>query len=170
MSNQHHPQVVEPEDVDFEDEDVEETEAPAKEPKVKAAKEPKNPKRGTLPEGYCTPVAFAKIITELGLETDEDGDPKIIAPQVVYSTIKNAPKDHPFPNTEGNELLFVKDDNDVDRRAFKIDEGVEWWKAKVIRTAERKANAKAKAAKKPEKLQAGPPGEDGEEDFAEEAE
>jgi len=113
------------------------------EPKAAATKkEPKKPARGDLPEGYVTPVGLAKIITEKGLHgTEEDGSNRVCPPQVVYSYIKNAPKEHPFP------LETVKDSVGQPRQALKADAGVSWWEEKNKRVAERKQNAADKAAK-----------------------
>jgi hypothetical protein len=151
-------------DTDLESDEVEEV--PAGSPATpKAVKAPTAPKRGDLPEGYVTPVMFAKYLTENGLVKDGDGNDKAIPPQVVYSYIKNAPKDHPFPNTDDQNVLNdVIDSNDVPRKAFLLKDGVEWWNSKTARAAERKANAATKAAKKTEpklKSAATPPGEDG---------
>jgi hypothetical protein len=164
------------EDLDVDTEDIEEggeESVGSKPAKAKKAAEPKNPKRGDLPDGYVTPVAFAKYLTENEIEHDAEGNAKVVPPQVVYSYIKNAPKDHPFPNTEAGDLKQVEDNNGVPRRAFLLEEGLEWWENRRKRAAERKANAaakKAKPAKKVDKPIAGPPGEDDEIEEAVEAE
>jgi hypothetical protein len=135
-------------DTDFsaEDDEVEDvTDAPADATSTatKAKKEPAKPKRGDLPEGFVTPVGLAKVITEQGLHgKDNDGTPRVCPPQVVYSYIKNAPKEHPFP------LETVNDSIGNPRQALKLDAGIEWWKAKNARVAERKTNAAQKLEKK----------------------
>jgi hypothetical protein len=116
------------------------------------AKETK-PSRPEVPTGYITPVAFAKLLTarlrEQG-KLDADGEVK---PQVVYATLKNASKNHPFPKYDGingrNNLIKL-DENGEPAEAF------EWWDAKDQRAAERKANAAAKATKKSAKAKAEP--------------
>jgi len=159
-------------DTDLESEEIEDTSST--EPKAKAEKAPAAPKRGDLPEGWVTPVAFAKHMTENQLHTDKDGNVAELKPQVVYSYIKNAPKDHPFPNSEDGKLLEVEDSNGVSRGAFLLAEGLEWWENRKRRANERKANAQAKAAKKTakpaDKPTAGPAGEDDELEEAVEAE
>ena len=91
--------------------------------------------RPAVPEGYITPVGFAKKLTEkFGKE---------VPPQYVYSTIKNAPKDHPFPihSAGGRENLIV------------LSEGMTWWEEKLARAAEREQNKAKKEAEKAEKAQ-----------------
>ena len=106
------------------------------------AKAPKEPARGELPEGYVTPIGLAKELTARGLHTNREGTVTEVKPQMVYSYIKNAPKDHPFP------LETIKDSLDKDRQALKLEDGVAWWEAKNERAATRKANAAQKAATK----------------------
>jgi len=125
--------------------DVEETtdsngpEATADAPKESKKSEPK---RGQLPDGYVTPVGFAKILEQRGLQKDRDGNVLTeVRPQMVYSYKKNAPKDDPFP------IEKVQDSIGVEREALKIDDGVAWWERKNKRVDDKKANAKAKADK-----------------------
>jgi hypothetical protein len=122
-----------------------ETDTPAATPEgsaEKPAKAKKEPARGDLPEGYVTPVGFAKILGEKGLQKNREGEVvKDVKPQMVYSYIKNAPKDDPFP------LENVKDSLDKERQVVKTEAGITWWERKNKRTEERKANAKAKADK-----------------------
>jgi hypothetical protein len=136
-SNAAEVEVVENDEV----ETVDATEAP-KEPKAKAA-----PKRGELPEGYVTPVQLAKVITEKGLHTDREGGHEV-KPQMVYSYIKNSPKEDPFP------ISTVTDSIGVERQALLEDEGVAWWERKNERVAARKANAEQKATAKAERAAA----------------
>ena len=124
--------------------ELEQTEEVA-EKKVKAKKEPA---RGELPEGYVTPVGLAKILTEAKLHIGRDGEPAEIRPQMVYSYIKNAPKEHPFP------METVTDSLGKERQVVKPEAGLEWWKAKNERSAARKASAAEKATKKAEKASA----------------
>jgi hypothetical protein len=121
---------------------VESTEATAE----KAPKAKKEPVRGELHEGYVTPVGLAKVITEKGLHTNREGAVTTLAPQMVYSYIKNAPKEDPFPFEEG-----YKDQSDKPRQAAKLEDALAWWDRKRVRAGERKANAAAKASKKAEK-------------------
>jgi hypothetical protein len=140
--------LAEDEDLDVEepDEDLEEVEATegTGESKGKAkAKESDKPKRGDLPEGYVTPIGFAKIVGERGLHTLRDGTvADEVKPQMIYSYMRNAPKSDPFP------IEKIKDSNGVERQVLKVDEGVAWWERKNERAAGRKQNAADKAAKK----------------------
>jgi len=170
-----HTAVEEPEvedfDVDTADEDLEDVEETGDEtPKVKAEKAPVAPKRGDLPDGWVTPVAFAKYMTENQLHHDKEGNVAELRPQVVYSYIKNAPKDNPFPNSELGKLKTIEDSNGIARGAFKLADGLAWWEDRKQRAEARKANAAAKAEKKAKpanKPVAGPEGEDPELEFEE---
>ena len=112
------------------------------EDEVKAPKAKKEPKRGDLPEGYVTPVGLAKELTERGLHINREGEAVEVKPQMVYSYIKNAPKDDPFP------LETVTDSIGAERNAVVLEAGIAWWERKNERTAARKANAQAKAEAK----------------------
>ena len=73
--------------------DVDTTADGSAEPKAK-----KGPARGTLPDNFVTPVGLAKILGEQGLQTNRAGDVLAeVKPQMVYSYIKNAPENDPFP-------------------------------------------------------------------------
>src|SRR3954451_5580176 len=112
--------------------DVEETTPEGTETAPKAKAEPK---RGQLPDGVLTPVGFAKILGERGLQTNREGEVlKEVKPQMVYSYIKNAPKDDPFP------LETVNDSIGASRQVVNIEAGVAWWERKNKRTSERSAN------------------------------
>jgi hypothetical protein len=138
-------------DVESVDDEVEEiaepTEASDDKLATKTEKAPAKPKRGDLPEGYVTPVGLAKLINENKLHRNKEGELTTCPPQVVYSHIKNAPKDHPFP------LETVADSNGQSRQVVKIDAGLQWWREKNERTAQRKANAADKARKQAEAAQ-----------------
>jgi hypothetical protein len=115
-------------------------EEPAAEaPKEKKAKEKKAPARPPVPEGYITPVAFAKVLSEkLG---------KDVPPQYIYSTInstKNGKNPLPTYSEGGRDNLL------------KLEEALAWWEQKDTRVAERKANAASKAEKKANKAEAAP--------------
>lgn len=127
-------------DVDAPDEVEETVDAPetATETKTKAKAEPK---RGELPEGYVTPVGFAKVLTERKLQTAKDGSTDV-KPQMVYSYIKNSPKEDRFP------LIEVEDSLGHKRQVVKVEDGVAWWTRKNERVASRAASAKEKADKK----------------------
>ena len=182
MSDHHkhgHTAELEPEvedldvDTDEELEDVEITDDEASDKPAKAEKAPAAPKRGDLPEGWVTPVAFAKHMTENQLHYDKDGNVAELKPQVVYSYIKNAPAANPFPHSESGKLLEIEDTNGVKRGAFPLADGIEWWENRRKRAQERKENAAAKAAKKAtpaNKPVAGPLGEDEDLEEAVEAE
>jgi hypothetical protein len=120
-----------------ETEEVESTESEAKTPKEK-----KEPVRGQLDEGYVTPVGLAKVISERKLHTNRDGELVDVAPQMVYSYIKNAPKEDPYP------FITVTDSLGHERQAVLVEDGVAWWIRKNERTVSRKTNAAAKAAEK----------------------
>jgi hypothetical protein len=108
-----------------------------KEPKPK-----KEPARGQLPEGYVTPIGLAKVLTERGLHTNRAGEQAEVRPQMVYSYMRNAPKDDQFPTET------VEDSLGKQRQAVKLEAGVEWWERKNARVATRKQNAQEKADKK----------------------
>jgi hypothetical protein len=137
-------------DGDTEDDEVEDVSgATTTEDKPKAAKTVKEPARGELPDGYVTPVGLAHKLNEEKLgKTDEEGNYVNIPPQQVYSYIRNAPKGHPFP------LETVQDSIGKQRQAVKIEDGLQWWRDKNTRAAERRQNAAAKAKAKVEKAAA----------------
>jgi hypothetical protein len=116
------------------------TETPAEKPAAKAAKEKA---RGDLPEGKITPVGLAKVINERQLHRNRDGAVVELLPQMVYSYIKNAPKDDPYPGETVTDSLSKSRDN-----VANIEDAVAWWIRKTERAAARKANASAKAEKK----------------------
>lgn len=136
------------EDLELEGEptDVVSESAEAAEAAPKAPK--KEPARGELPEGYVTPVGFAKILTDRGLHTNREGQVAKVEPQMVYSYIRNAPKDAPFPVEDKEDSLGKV------RQVINIEAGLAWWEQKNARTAERKQHAAEKAAKKAEKASA----------------
>lgn len=117
---------------------------------VKAPKVKKAPTRGTLPDGYVTPVGLAKAITVAGLHFNKDGVATDLKPQVVYSYIKNATKEDPFP------METVVDSIGKSREAVKADAGIAWWTRKNDRTAARKVSLVAKAEAKAAKVAAAP--------------
>ena len=108
---------------------------------TKETKAKKEPKRGDLPEGYVTPVGLAKELSEKKLHKNRDGETVDVKPQMVYSYIKNATKDDPFP------IETVKDSIGAERQALKLEEGLAWWARKNERVEARKKNAADKAKK-----------------------
>lgn len=150
-------------DVEAVNEEVEEIDSPeASEDKAPKAKAKKEPARGDLPEGYVTPVGLAKILGEKGLQKNREGEVLTeVKPQMVYSYIKNASKDDPFP------IETIQDSIGKDRQAVKVEAAIEWWERKNARTEERKANAAAKAAKKAERAAAKEAADAGETEEAE---
>jgi hypothetical protein len=109
----------------------------------KAAKASSRP---AVPEGFVSPVAAAKLLSEYltkkAREAGDIGEDEAIEvkPQVVYSYIKNnGPESkNPIPTyAEGGRENLLK-----------IEEFIAWWEAKDARVADRKANAKNKAEKK----------------------
>jgi len=120
--------------LDPEVEDTTDTASEGTEAAEKPAKAKKEPKRGELPEGYVTPVGLAKALSEKeGVE---------IKPQMIYSYIKNAPKDDRLP------LEDVTDSVGATRSVVKLDAGLAWWDRKNQRVAARKENAATKKATK----------------------
>jgi hypothetical protein len=143
---------------DAEEEVTVEATTPAEKPAPKAKKEPK---RGDLPENYITPVGLARVITERKLHTNRDGEIAELAPQMVYSYIKNAPKNDQFPFAkttleDGTEVDGIKDSVGALRPAAKLDEALAWWERKKARAGARKANAAEKASKKETKATEAP--------------
>jgi hypothetical protein len=127
-------------DVEEPDEDVEETDGT--EATTDEAKEPAKPKRGDLPEGFVTPIQFAKILGEKGLHKNREGVVQTeVKPQMVYSYMKNSPKEDRL------ETIAVKDSNGNERQALKLDEALAWWGRKNERADQRKQNAAEKAQK-----------------------
>jgi len=118
---------------------------------TKAEKAPKEPSRPPVPEGKVSPVAFAKLLsahlTAKARETDPEAAEKTVAPQVVYSYIKNNGPDskNPFPAEKAEGRAAVVD----------ADAALAWWDAKDARVAASKASKAekdaAKAAKASEK-------------------
>jgi hypothetical protein len=125
-------------DFDAEDEVAELVEGEKPAEKEKAKKEPARP---PVPEGKVSPVQFAKILSKH--LTEKRGEETTVAPQVVYSYIKNNGEGskNPFPATKSEGRAAV-----VDAEA-----ALAWWDAKDARVAERKTAAAEKAAKKAEK-------------------
>jgi hypothetical protein len=113
----------------------------------KANAKPKAPARPPVPEGYVSPVAFAKILTEhLEAKGAENSKGKItvesnpIPPQMVYSYLKNAGETskNPWPRYEEGQR----------KNLLKVDESLAWWDALTERVSASRANATAKAEKK----------------------
>ncbi len=121
---------LETEETNIEPTEQEETAAPAEKAK-------KGPARGELPEGFVTPTALAKELTAREMHTDRDGNVAEVRPQMVYSYIRNASKEDPFP------IETVQDSLGKDRQVVSLEEGIAWWERKNARVAERRANAKA---------------------------
>lgn len=134
-------QAEEVEELDEELEDTEETE-PEEDSEEETEKAAPKVKRGELPEGYVTPVGLAAVLTERKLYVNRKGEVAEVKPQMVYSYIKNAPKDHPFPSET------VQDSLGNDRFVVDLEKGVQWWTDKNARAEARKASAADKAAKK----------------------
>jgi hypothetical protein len=139
-------------DVDFDDadlvdvdenEDVVET---AEEPKATKEKKVKEKSKGDLPEGLVTPIGLTHELNRLELGRDRAGEKKVLAPQEVYSSIKNASKDNPYPVQEGVTDSLGKPRANI----CNLEEGVAWWKARLAGVDARRASAAEKAAKKAE--------------------
>jgi len=136
-------------DVDFDESEVEDVAvADETETVEKVAKPKKEPVRGDLPEGYVTPIGLAKVLTERGLHQNREGETVEVRPQMVYSYIKNASKEDPFP------METVTDSLGHDRQAFPLENGVAWWERKNERAAARKVSAAAKKEAKAARAEA----------------
>lgn len=137
-------------DAELEDPDVD---TPQAEDTVEAPKEEAKPAakaststRPSVPEGYTTPVQYAKMLTDVLHEEGLLDSEKVIAPQVAYSYIKNSQGGkNPFPiySAGGRDWLLKLDDE-----TKKPEEGFQWWRDKIARVAAGKQNSAAKAAKK----------------------
>jgi hypothetical protein len=147
------PEAVEPDaDVDVEtlpeaDDEVEELPAGATndastEGKPKAAKKEKERARGDLPEDLVTPIGLTKAINERGLYTNREGEVAELKPQMVYSYIKNAPKERPYPGRTVTDSVGATREN-----VCTLEEGLAWWNAKNEAAAARRKNAAEKAKK-----------------------
>jgi hypothetical protein len=130
-------------DADDEVEDIPEQPAAASDDKPKAAKKEKaQPKRGELPDGYVTPIGLTKAINEQGLYRNREGEVAELKPQMVYSYIKNAPKDRPYPGKTVTDSVGSPRENCV-----LLEEGLAWWNAKNEAADARRKSAAEKAAK-----------------------
>jgi hypothetical protein len=133
-------------DVDVDAPEIEAVDAPEDvvdaptETAEKQAKEKKEPARPPVPEGKVSPVAFAKLLTAHLQENGRLEEGKVVAPQVVYSYIKNnGPESkNPFPAEKAEGRAAV-----VDAEA-----AIAWWDAKDERVKASKTAAAEKAAKK----------------------
>jgi hypothetical protein len=112
----------------------------------RAAAPKPEPKRKPLPEGMVSPSALAKVINERGLYKGnrEEG----LTTQAMYSYIRNAPAEHPFPLVDAAEV----GGRDWIRP---VEDGVTWWTEKDERVANRPARtqrtpAERRAAKRAE--------------------
>jgi hypothetical protein len=116
------------------------------------AKEKKEPSRPPVPEGKVSPVQFAKILSEhktkKARETDPEAAEITIAPQVVYSYIKN--------NGEGSKNPFPAEKSEGRAAVVDADAALAWWEAKDARVAASKASAAEKAKAKADKAAAKP--------------
>lgn len=119
----------------------------------KAEKAKKEPARPPVPEGFISPVKFAKVLTEHLRSKGKLTAEQEVRPQVVYSYIKNngADSKHPFPthSAEGRAVVL------------KADEAVAWWDAKDERVAAGKVARAEKAKAKAEKDAAKPESAEG---------
>jgi hypothetical protein len=103
---------------------------------AKPAKESKST-RPAISDGYVSPIGFQKALLE---ERQVD-----IRPQQVYSYIRNASKEHPFPA----EVIDG-------RPQIKVADGLAWWDAKEQRKTDRETAKTEKAAKDAAKAAAKP--------------
>lgn len=111
--------------------------------KAQKAKEAKAPARPPVPEGFVTPVAFAKLLTDhLRAAGTLEAD-KIIAPQMVYSYMKNAD-----PTKAGVKNPWSRYSEGGRENLLKVDESLAWWDAKNERVSASRKAAAEKAAKK----------------------
>lgn len=115
----------------------------------KAAKE-KTPARPPVPEGYVTPVAFAKLLTEHLIKEGRLEAGKTVPPQMVYSYMKNAD-----PTKAGVKNPWPRYSEGGRENLLKVDESLAWWDAKDARVKASKDAQAEKAAKKAAKGTAG---------------
>jgi hypothetical protein len=103
------------------------------------------PKRPPLPAGLATPVGLAKAISARTGTT--------LAPQMVYSTLKNAPKEgeNAFPYVD--EANYGPNAFGGRTQVFDLEQGIAWWESRKQRVADRKASAEAKKAEKAARAQ-----------------
>jgi hypothetical protein len=139
-------------EVELEEVDVPEPGAPAE---GKTEKQPKAPARPPVPEGYVTPVAFAKVLTEhLEAKGYENSKGPVtvasnpIPPQMVYSYLKNS--------GPGSKNEWPRYEEGGRKNLVKVEESLEWWDALIERVAASKQAAKAKADKKAAKAEETP--------------
>lgn len=128
----------------------------------KPVKEKKEPARGKLADGYVTPVGLAHALSQPKDGNAENDDPSnwhytkgtdgshAVAPQMVYSYIKNASQDNPYPGATVTDSLGKSRDNVV-----KLEDGIAWWDRKSQKAAERRQNAAEKAKAKAERAAKG---------------
>jgi len=113
----------------------------------KAKAKEKAPTRPPVPEGFVSPVAFAKILsahlTEKARATNPTADAIDIAPQMVYSYMKNAD-----PDKKGVKNPWPRYSSGGRENLLKVDESLAWWDAKDERVRESKATKAEKEAKK----------------------
>jgi hypothetical protein len=112
---------------------------------AKTKKPAKEPVRGELPEGMVTPIGLTKAINEQGLYTNREGEVAELKPQMVYSYIKNAPKERQYPGKS-----VVDSVGTTRERVCTLEEGLAWWAAKNEAADARRKNAAEKAAKQAE--------------------
>jgi hypothetical protein len=121
-----------PQSTDNKESEVSTTETPAPEAAA-AAPVAEKKKKDPVPEGFVTPVEFAK---QLGKR--QGGDENTVRPQIIYGYIRNA-KDFPFQNNSDGRFLV------------NLEAGNAWIDAKnerkTARDAKKAAEAKAAAEK-----------------------
>lgn len=101
--------------------------------------------RFPLPDGKVTPIQLKNKLVQLGLA------PKAIKPQVFYTFVNNPGKTDPFPvkhyAEDGTEHVQKggPDGNVNTRPGLDLDEGVEWYKRRQARIAEKAAGTQTNA-------------------------
>jgi hypothetical protein len=132
-------------DTPSDDETEDTTGAPAD-----GAAKPAKATRPKAPEGFVKPVEFAKLLSDHLHSQGRLAADKSVAPQVVYSYIKNNSGEgarNPFPvhQVEGDTYPWY----------IVPQEGLDWWDAKNNRVTASKEQRAAKAAAKAAKPAAG---------------
>jgi hypothetical protein len=131
--------------------------ADAAAPKAEAKpKEAKTPARPPVPEGYVTPVTFAKLLTAHLKEKNPEA--KDVPPQMIYSYMKNAD-----PTKAGVKNPWPRYSDGGRENLLKADESLAWWDAKDARvkaSKETKAEKDAKKAAKATEAAAAPQAEE----------
>jgi hypothetical protein len=115
-----------------------------------AAAKPTKSTKPPVPEGYITPVAFAKKLSEREIAEGRLAEGQAIAPQMIYSYVNQGKN----PNTKNPLKSYSEGGRE---NLLKEDEAFAWWDAKEERKVNREANKAAKATAATETAQPAAP-------------